>query len=289
MDMKESYGDTKKQHYVPQTYLQGFKSCERKGKDYIFSHDKYNNELNREVQISKVAFEKYLYEFKDNDNNIIYKNYIESCLSKYEKSFNEYKKKAFMSFANYSSITNEEKEYWLDFITLQLLRTPVAFDVSTKYYKFDDRNDLTENEKKNYLLCTHFPFLDDESNPNSLFIDIRNNVIKKMYFQIMFVPREEDFLITSDNPINVVPNLEHDSYLMPYEMIIFPLNPRFGLTLSKESLFEGSDDRMKTVHKYVDKFNGLIYCSAKRFVYSNRTLSDEFVKKIKSSFAGIQN
>lgn len=79
---------TKKQHYIPQTFLKGFSGD---GKT-ICRYDIVNKKSQNNIPIKTVAIDEYLYEFKALDGQICDSNHIENTLSKIESQFAQYKK-----------------------------------------------------------------------------------------------------------------------------------------------------------------------------------------------------
>ncbi len=80
---------TRKQHYVPQVYLKGFSNCG----NMINAYWSDNNGIIKEkcVPIESICRENYLYELKNDSNELIAINYIEKCLSVIEGEFSEYR------------------------------------------------------------------------------------------------------------------------------------------------------------------------------------------------------
>ena len=77
---------TKKQHYVPQTYLRGFSP----DSTYIYEYNlKQGKPIPEPVSIESICREKFLYEFRDNDGEFIWINALEEILGDIEGKFAE--------------------------------------------------------------------------------------------------------------------------------------------------------------------------------------------------------
>ena len=77
---------TKKEHFVPQTYLRRFSGDGKR----IWSYEIDSTGNSKYIPIESVCRKDYLYEVKDNNGHILSPNWIERCLSILEGMFATY-------------------------------------------------------------------------------------------------------------------------------------------------------------------------------------------------------
>ena len=275
---------TKDQHYIPQTYLKGFKSKYKNGKhDTIFQFDKtITQQSTIPYSIKDIAYQKFMYELRDENGDIVYPNYIERCLGEYEKKFKYYKNGMIENFSTNRYCNEEAKEYWTDYLALQILRTPYAFNVSKALFKNQDISDIEFN---NITLIQHFPFLHDDNSEATLFSYLKS-VFKQMHFFILYARHPDDSIITSDNPVCVIYNSSKFPLTkpIPFEMVFFPVTEKFGICLHLEhseivKIFK--ERRPRLCHRnMVNAFNSFIFQQANRYVYSSFPITDEKIAKM---------
>lgn len=290
--VKMSQKPTKHQHYIPQTYLDGFKSAIKYGKhDTIYQFDKTMSlQSTKPYPIKDIAYENFMYELHDEKGKIVHTNYIERCLGEYESKFNKYRNIMINNFSLHKSCSEDSKEYWTDYIALQLLRTPHAFKVSKKLFKKDDISDI---EFQNQALYHHFPFLHEDSSDETLFSYLKS-VFKQMHFFIAYARYPSDSIITSDNPVCVIYNntkfpLKNP---LPFELVFFPVTEKFGICLHLEysnivKIFQEKGPAL--CHRnLLNTINSFIFFQAKRFIYSSFQITTENINQMQIDYNNVK-
>lgn len=279
--------EIKNQHYIPRTYLCGFKSSIRnKNHHTIYQYNKSNcKKFDYPFSIEDVAKEKYFYEFYNEKNEIVNINLIERFLSKYEKDFTKYKWKMLQGLKNKTKCSSIERAYWVDYMVLQLIRTPLAFNVTKSMI---NKENLSQREIKNLSLYVHFPVLHENGEDSSLFTHIKE-ILNSMHFFIVYAPHDDDFLITSDNPICVVENRNFGkpNENNPFEVIYFPVCSKYGLYLALKNsdivnLACLNESTLLKSNNNIIYLNSLIYQEADKYVFSDRLLSDSYIEQLKN-------
>lgn len=219
---------TKKQHYVPQVYLRGFSSDKSKINAYWID----NNIDERYIPIDSICRENYLYELRNDSNDLIATNHIEKCLSALEGMFSEYRiqllNKAYIT-ENYKTkcfFTSQEKVFWKLFIAIQMLRTPKVLNEAKIFSEDFFGESLKRNSASNIVLGQLFPFF-QEAKPgdvNCLFSFIEPMQNMSMALGVDFNSR----IITSDNPVYAY---SPDKTIQNFEKIIFPINDQLVIFL----------------------------------------------------------
>ena len=154
---------TKKQHYIPQTYLRGFSND---GK-MICCYDLIKK-TERSVPIQSILYREYLYEIRNQEGELCYPNQIEKNLSQIESLFANYRKrleKSVTSEQNYYTkyfLNQDEKKFWKFYISLQMIRHEDSIRLVT--------NDCLKNVKfpnqiraQNTALLCCLPFVENLS------------------------------------------------------------------------------------------------------------------------------
>ena len=75
---------TSKEHFIPQVYLNGFASEDKRIYFYDLQTHHYSEQM---VPVRTVCFQRDLYEYRNNKNETIYTNNIEKALSILEECF----------------------------------------------------------------------------------------------------------------------------------------------------------------------------------------------------------
>ena len=91
------------------------------GKLGIYQFDKTMSlQSTKPYPIKDIAYENFMYELHDEKGKIVHTNYIERCLGEYESKFNKYRNIMINNFSLHKSCSEDSKEYWTDYIALQL-------------------------------------------------------------------------------------------------------------------------------------------------------------------------
>jgi hypothetical protein len=101
---------------------------------------------NRLVPVSSICFTKDYYELIDENGNYMLPNHMENLMSYIETSFMMHRalleRKVFISANQYCSsiLSKEEKEFWILYVAIQMMRTKLGVDLYTSYL-----SDYSEN------------------------------------------------------------------------------------------------------------------------------------------------
>jgi|GEM_PF-3620760 hypothetical protein len=146
---------TIEQHYISQVYLRGFSSNRITVCKYSIKENKHDGE----DSIKNICKEENLYEFRDNNGNIIAQNKIEKQLKKkIEDHYNYYiellEKKLLGDTSKIASDFFKQKEidFWKMFASVQALRFPNTIQFFTDKLLKTSNGNLTKNEARNLIL-----------------------------------------------------------------------------------------------------------------------------------------
>lgn len=222
---------TKNQHYVPQTYLSNWECLEQRGN--LYSYDTKNKYPQRRKAICSICSSEYGYELKTRQGDIVALNLFEKRLGSMETYFDTFYKKL-ECFALRQSITEEEKEFWIQWIVLQILRHPkIIKGVEQKFREDSLLVDSYVAHEWALLGCLDvlFPKINITDNIElTNFISIHKgksfwylcNIFYKLDMKIA-VNKQCSF-ITTDNPVVGLGN---------FDIVVFPISPKFCFILSK--------------------------------------------------------
>ena len=275
---------TKKQHFVPQVYLEGFSS------DGIHV---YRNVLvedvivsSKSVPIESIFREDYLYEIKDSKDSFIALNHIEKCFCALEGMFsiyrNQLKIKAFNKENHKTKcfFTHEEKAFWKLFVVLQMLRSPEVLGVARQFFAECFGDSMPVNDAHNIATQMCLPFF-KELKPED------DNCLTRFLEPVlpMSISLGVDFsgrIITSDNPVFFY---SKDKTISNCEKVVFPITSHLVLLLlggemkygyDKNRAFELDDDELESV------IEPIAY-SANKVIISRDPLTPKINKQICSA------
>ena len=146
---------TKDQHYITQEYLRGFSPNGRYVLEFGIKENKQNQ---KPISIKDIGKKKYLYEYRDNDGNIIDLNKIELELGKIDSILSKYRgqleKKALCkdNIGTPDFIDSSEIDFWKMFASVQALRFPDILQTFTDKLLKQSDGQLTKNEARNLIL-----------------------------------------------------------------------------------------------------------------------------------------
>ena len=264
---------TKGEHYVPEVYLQGFSQDNATLYAYRIK-DGYQPE--KPVPIKSICKEKYLYELRDENDEIVAPNHLENILCHIEGLFAEYRRrleqKAYIpsNYATKCFLTKDEKDFWKSFIAVQLVRTPKVIRMMKEEIENQFDGQLKNNQARAIALDNCLPAFGHYRNYPNLITKIRNT------FENMTIAVGVDnsgCVFTSDNPIVCqAPDFDFERV----EKIEFPITPKlvlflFGGQLKKEydknRLFPLYPEEVKTIQRN-------IAYAAEEWIYSLYPLTD---------------
>lgn len=289
---------TKKQHYIPQVYLRGFSPEYKKGNiDLAYSRYTiycYNlaekKQIDKAIPIKSVCYGKNLYEVTGVKGAIVPPNYLEHCFAMLEKSFSVYRSKleckAFIE-DNYKTrcfLKREEKEFWLTYILIQILRMPqileAAEGVSLEIYK----DTINAKQAKNIARTFCLPFFKEikEDSKEKIVLDALFDPMKNMSFGVG-VDRQAR-IITSDKPVFIH---SKEFPCKEYDRVIFPITSKVCLILfgkddkkqyPKNFLFPIGDMEREVI------FKSMVASSFEK-IYSNHLLEEKEKKLVEEVLA----
>lgn len=212
---------TKKQHYIPQTFLKGFSAD---GKT-ICRYDIVNKKSQNNIPIKSIATDEYLYEFKDLDGQIYDSNHIEKILSKIESQFAKYKKRLEDSVKceqNYHSkcfLNTEEKRFWKCYILLQMVRHAESIKLVTDDY-LENCGFNSEIVAKNAVLCSFLPFFEKFSS-----VTYQEVPLLTLYDNAAFIVRydETGLLFTNDKTGCFISKGKMYDGMKKWKFVLFPI------------------------------------------------------------------
>ena len=275
---------TKKQHFVPQVYLEGFaQNYKGNGKPVIWRYSLPEIKRPKDaVPIDSVCISKNQYEVTDKNGKIVHENYIEKALGGFESMFSRYRKRI-ENRVNVSQIgcggflSRDERAFWAVYTLVQVFRMPSMIstieEVTAEYY----RESVTSNQVHNIARMYALPFFcndileDDEGAIFRLHFDqIRGKAIS------VGISSGKAFY-SSDHPAIVFTDEKKEGI----GEIIFPLT--YCLLLRIHSDDEAEGGRLFRVDdKLVEKINHLTVEHAEKELYVNHQLvrsEEKFVKE----------
>lgn len=191
---------TKKQHFIPRFYLKNFSD---NGKT-MYRYDKSTGNI-ASVSINSACYQDYLYEFKDENDNLCYCNLIENKLSKWEHEFsiviNSIKNKAKdkRNCKTNCFLTSNEKDILSMFIAIQNYRYPYYLKELEGKYEQEWGDVLEKNSCRNAALIYSLPLYKSFYEVKKHEIISLFKILRNMSFIIGFT--NNDTFFTSDNPI----------------------------------------------------------------------------------------
>ena len=280
---------TKKQHFVPQVYLRGFSQDKKR----VYSFDlKTGIYKQTPIPIESVCYEKYLYEIKDVNGNPVIINLIEKILCDLEGDFANYrnrlKKKAFNK-GNYNTkcfLAKEEKIFWILFITVQILRSPLVLDKAEQFIKEHFSEASNENIARTWALNQCLPFLNKVKAEDKILF---NMVLKPFAGMMIAVGVDENgSLFTSDYPVYCcAPNYKEGVY----ETVYFPICRSLVLILfggtGKEQCYKNR--LIKLEQELIVDIKKSIAHSARTWLFSANPFSSDDIKLINEARKDKQN
>ena len=286
--MSQQTQKVKKEHYVPQSYLERFA---KKGKK-LFVYDKYVQRI-RPANIRDVAEEKYFYDIPEHliteefARRGIHPQIIEKILGNIEAKF----KRAIddvLACPIDQPLDKGLRGAMCYFLAIQLLRTRdvrnVAMEMQKKFLQtlvddlvkinFPEHTNLTPRVELKHESLMHIKLILD---PNIVgpFADILHN-----HIWLLGVNKSSKPLYTSDTPI-VRHHWVEGKYLTGWDApgieIVFPLNPYHILILRERTFFNEEEQydglKVDLNSNHVEHYNRLQVIHSHRQIYS---LSDDF-------------
>ena len=279
--MSRKKQQTNIEHYVPRVYLKGFSDNNKSVYAYSLKDDK--EILN--CSIETACQERWLYEFKNDDDKLILANLLEDILAKVEILFSKYRdiliKKAYQTenLKTKCFFTTEEKAFWKVYIVIQMLRTPSIINGLTDRIKNQVGEEFTTNEVRNYTLISVLPILKELRIENNAFSFLLGLISQDHI--CAFVDNSHG-LFTTDNPIACDSPKQGSNEI---ELLYFPVTTDiaiilFGGELKKEY---GRNRLYYFNSQQLLKFKQGIAFTAQNMIYSKCKLSKDDIELIKNA------
>ncbi len=267
---------TKKQHFIPRFYLKNFSD---NGKT-MYRYDKSTGNI-ASVSINSVCYQDYLYEFKDENDNLLLCNFNENMLSTYERRFsialNSIKNKVEnRSICNpYCFLTSKEKKSLSLFAAIQIYRSP---DIIKEVEKGLDQiwgECLEKNSSRNAALMATLPFYKQISEMDNYEIMSLSKNLLNMSFFIGYT--NNDVILTSDNPVI----MSYCNNPKDIDEVIFPLTSNLVLYMQKnEKSQKNSKNRLCYMESsFVNYINNATMSRCRRWFFSKVPFGENFTIK----------
>lgn len=253
----------KEQHSVPVCYLRGFAETIKDKNPYVYLYElNKKNQQFQAINARDIAKEKNLYEFKDDDGNFLERNANENFYKQYE---DEYKKKI-QEINDYHSIPESSYDWWIEYLILQLTRTPYYLGISDETLKEQHPSVYTEKNVRNASLYVTNPAL---SGKNQIF----QKYIKEfeaLDFQVYAI--KEGKFITCDNPV-VVSHIDSE-----ISEVLFTATDKICFHLAKPGLIE------KDEYWDYDIVNSILLANAQKYLFSSYRLTKKYIKDLRNIY-----
>ncbi len=264
----------KNQHYVPQSYLEGFKAKnlpnEWEKTSAIWVLDKISGEI-RLKSIKKTASKNYYYSFIDKNHEM--NNEIEKCFNQIEKEYSLIRGtiKNLIEEINLSNtaynINPKYKKLISEYFYIQMIRVPRVFEELKGIAKninlslSDKYNEEYDENETQILTLRMLSKVGRYKN-----INFYENFMKRTLY-IEYFPRTKVSIATSDSPIMMYDETRGAGLAYETTKICLVLGPSIILTLG-----EFGDD-IKILKRrelsMASDFNNLIGLKSDKEIYSN--------------------
>ena len=275
---------TKDQHFVPKVYLQGFTNNSKTLYEYNL---KTNIAIDKPVSIESICKKQYLYEIRDNQGEIVNKNFIENILCQYEGSFSEYRRKLLSKIvhkANFQSrcfLSKEEKNFWYFYTTLQLMRHPITLLGIKDIIKDELKGHFSDQEAYNFAVAYCLPIYKKpetgELNALTFFLSILLTKVLTVGYA------ESDNLFTSDHAM--CGSRKPGGDLLSFQRLWFPISSNCALIFSDPTTV-ARDKRNRLIPISEEEVNinnnGIAYIAA-QMILSKRPFTDSDIAIIRAA------
>lgn len=267
---------TRKEHFIPQVYLNGFASSDKRLYFFDLNTLKYSDCM---VSVKDICYKKDLYEYKNKNDVIIYTNTIERALSVLERMFSKHRESMRSRIKltdphTKNFLSDEEGVFWITYITVQLLRMPkIINEISSALAEMIPSNG-DSNLHRNTALFLLLPFLrqlEPESIEARLYSEIFNS-ISKMKCTVAYDSLHRFF--TSDCPLYMYAPTQRIS---DCRKIVFPIDSSLCILFTTEGLYP--DNGIITINDYELEsiFKSIAYASDEKLYTATRFTKQELV------------
>ncbi len=271
---------TSKEHFVPRTYLNGFASDDKRVYFYDLNTHHYSDQM---VPISTICYEKDLYEYKNKDNEIINVNLIEKILAALESQFAQNREaiKTRIKIANphtKSFISDNERNFWVLYIAVQILRMPKVIEEITKAISGFIPSNGDINLHRNTALFLLLPFL-RKLEPDNFELKLFNEVLDGIgNLHCLVAYDDQHRLFTSDCPLYLYSPTKKIS---DCKNIVYPIDSSLCFLFSENEISDNTVMPIDNVtYEYICKS---ISYSADRRLFRKTKFTKQELKWIRSA------
>lgn len=290
--------NTKKEHYIPEVYLNNFAIAgDKEAFTHIFSVKKMEilrNPKNDDLfTVDSQCREDYLYEIRNENDEIIDKNRYEKLFNELEGRFSEVINDLKGRLSNVDIlfectlrdepvIIEKNLEILKIYIMSQILRHPKVLDLAEDEYKKSGQSGIESrnNAIKNCLKFLDYIYSGDRDDPIAWrdFADKmdKNNIAYIIYQKWInnalycFVKADTDCFFTSDSPF----------FIYDEKQLAIPLTSNIGLIISKSENGEIGTKIYNNNKKLINYIRETIAHNADKCIYSKNELSESDIKLI---------
>lgn len=281
--MQKKQQITKDEHYIPRVYLRGFSADQNR----LFAYRlKDGFQPPDPVSIRSICYEDNLYEIKNENDEIVAANHLETFFCAFEREFGKYRKqledKAFIEVNHHSLhfLSKEEKDFWRIYIAVQMMRTPQILQFVQGIAEEELQGLLKANDVRRITLKTCLPFFQriKEGDKSLLFDTIQG--MNNMYFAVGV--DNTDSIFTSDYPLFI---MSPSQTVGSIEQVVFPITSRLVLILNggkqkeafkKNCLFSIQQEDLDIVKKSIAD-------AADEWIYSKKPLTPREIELVKAA------
>lgn len=220
--MSDNKHITKKQHFIPQTFLRGFSIDKNKICRYeIDTKAQQNN-----IPIKSILYRNSLYEIKNSDGTFCKPNQIENSLKSIEDDFNKYKNRILNSVKNEQNyqtkcfLNEEEKNYWKLYIIVQILRHEYSIDF-LKLHFLNCEKKMDEIDAQNSAIMSCLAPFYSYTQDNNKSLDFWWSTLKNMAFLVGY--DETGSLFINEKVGSFISTGRDKNGLKEYLYILFPI------------------------------------------------------------------
>lgn len=257
---------TKKQHYIPRMILKHHTFSQiPMAANCLWQYDKRTNQ-ERCVNIRDICREKNLYEFKDNNEQIIEstRNVNEQLLSRMEKGWDKILNQICDNPSAPLNKSDSDSIYYL--FAEQLLRTPEMLNFTANHISHINST-LSAIQATNMARIGSIP--NTYSINNDSFLAYLFSFLYSL--KLIVLHTSKTFILNGNRPILCLRQFSDTPYQLADFFFPFSSNICLGLTptYTNSHFYETSD-------KFVACLNGWNFTNQSRFVYSQSPLSSVF-------------
>ena len=252
-----------KQHYVDFENIQI---------PYLWQYDKANKVERKIYDVSKICYEKNLYEFKDDSGQIIPGtcNDLENYLSKCESKWNVALKRIIDCRYQIEKVSVDDWALMFTLMASQIMRTPEAIKHNTKYIQ-NTVKDSSENASEQYAKYISLVF-EGIDNEKSWMV---SHLLKLLFTKnIILGHTDEIFLLNGNRPVLIFSTA---NMTVNDASLYFPFNKHYCILMKPSYEHEKNRTVTANYHEFPDTFVQILnqhnFENEGRFIYAGRKIS----------------